>query len=452
MRWVSISFFWLSLISSAAAQTTSPVIRVDVREVAVPVFVTDSKGHHVSGLKASDFEIKEDGVVQQVTAFSTDLGAAQALMPSSSEQPAAVTETPHSSPKPLLHTFVICVDTLHTAAGDSARVREALARLLAKEKAGAAQYSVVGVGRRLQVLETVTDDPVLAVSKIRGAAFQAGLGGGDAAALTSEIGDLKNSMFDFCRRCPACGSTNGNASCAPEIQSLKVRLDGEAERWSSLTKEMLAQLKAVVEELAKLPSARTLVFVSDGFSLQAARDFYSVAAAFLPAAPQFKTAGPIDLAPALEAVIKAAVAGNVRIDSVDSRGVFQSSLSAQGSMDASAPSDRSAPSVIRHVPPANRGGGLLSDMDRQASSLSFQNSAGMEQLAQTTGGLYLHNNNDLLKHFQTVLADGREYYLLSYVPSNTAQTGAFRTISVDVKRGKELRVRAKAGYWEQEKN
>ena len=121
-------------------------------------------------------------------------------------------------------------------------------------------------------------------------------------------------------------------------------------------------------------------------------------------------------------------------------------------MDASAPSDRSAPSVIRHVPPANRGGGLLSDMDRQASSLSFQNAAGMEQLAQTTGGLYLHNNNDLLKQFQTVLADGREYYLLSYVPSNTAQTGAFRTISVDVKRGKELRVRAKAGYWEQEKN
>jgi hypothetical protein len=45
-----------------------------------------------------------------------------------------------------------------------------------------------------------------------------------------------------------------------------------------------------------------------------------------------------------------------------------------------------------------------------------------------------------------VLADGREYYLLAYVPNNTAQDGSFHGITVEVT-DKKLRVRAKAGYW-----
>ena len=34
-----------------------PTIRVDVQQVLVPTFVTDKKGHHVSGLRAADFEL-----------------------------------------------------------------------------------------------------------------------------------------------------------------------------------------------------------------------------------------------------------------------------------------------------------------------------------------------------------------------------------------------------------
>ena len=47
---------------------------------------------------------------------------------------------------------------------------------------------------------------------------------------------------------------------------------------------------------------------------------------------------------------------------------------------------------------------------------------------------------------RSVLADGREYYLLAYVPNNTAQDGSFHGITVEVT-DKKLRVRAKAGYW-----
>jgi VWFA-related protein len=430
------------MAGAAAAQQNGAVIRVDVREVLVPVIVTDSKGHHVTGLQREDFRVEEDGVEQTITAFSTDSSPSAELLSALIERPAEA--PPAAASKPLPHTFVICIDTLHTGFGNSARIGEALERLLEKEKPGGAQYSVVAVGRQLRVLATAAADPAAVAARIKG--LQGGLGGTEAAALAAEASDLKNSMYDFCRRCAACGAGATRATCESEVQNLKQSLDAQADRWGQIRRQMLEQLQAVVEELAKLPTGRTLVFVSDGFSLQPARDFYAVASAFLPAAPQFKGPGPIDLQPELQKVIRAAVKGNVRIYAVDSRGVAQSTLSAAGSMDAAAPLDRSAPSVIRRVPSSSRGGGLMSAMDHEASALEFQKSSGMEQLASSTGGVFFHQSNDLRKELQSVLADGREYYLVAYVPSNAAQDGSFRGIRVEVK-GKKLQVRAKAGYW-----
>lgn len=434
--------------AASPPQSDNPVIRVDVREVMVPVIVTDQKGHHVTGLKSSDFRLEEDGVEQKITGFSTDTAPepkALASFNDVSESPAA---TNGSSTKALRHTFVICFDTLHSSPANAGAAREALVRLFEKEKGANALYSIVAVGRQLQVLEAATGDPGAVLARVRSAAFQNRLSGADALGAGAELDDLKNYMYDFCRRCPVCTAHAGSSyhSCDSDILALKTRLDEQAQRWKAMTGQMLEQIKAVVEELAKLPTARTLVLVSDGFSLQPARDFYAVAGAFIPADPHFKTAGQEDLQPALQSVIQSAVAGNVRIYSVDSRGVAQPSFAANGSMDASAPSDRSAPSVIRHTPNSNRGGTLLSDMDRGASTVAFENGSAMEQAARSTGGVYFHDSNDMLKQFRSVLADGHEYYLLTYAPNNAAQDGSFRTITVEVV-GRKLSVRAKAGYW-----
>ena len=69
----------------------------------------------------------------------------------------------------------------------------------------------------------------------------------------------------------------------------------------------------------------------------------------------------------------------------------------------------------------------------------------MEQLARATGGVYYHDG-DLLKQFHSALAEGREYYVLAYVPKNSAADGKFRTITVQTS-DKKLAIRAKAGYW-----
>jgi VWFA-related protein len=432
---------WIVASGCASAQLSdAPVIRMDVRQVLVAVIVTDGKGHHITGLKASDFHIL--GVAQEIVAFSTDTapaaGAVVAAVARPAEQPQASAVAPESTG----HTFVICIDALHSVFVNSVRTRDALTRLFEKEKSTRAQYVLLSIGRQLRVVQTATSDPSAVLSKLRSAVVQPALGGGDAATLRSELDDLKRRMYDFCKRC-LCNSARDCDAWAP---NLKLGLDTQAEHWAMLRRRFLAQLKSVVEELAKLPTGRTLILVSDGFSLQPAREFYAVAAAFLPKDERFKMAGPTDLESNLQAVIKVAVERNVRIYSVDSRGLAQSSFASNGSMDAGAPEDNSPPSVIRRSSSANRGGTLLSDMDHEASSVAFQNGSGMEQLAQATGGIYFHDSNDMLKQFRSALADGREYYLLAYVPKNRAQDGKFRSITVAVA-DKKLHVRAKSGYW-----
>ncbi|HYW48881.1 MAG TPA: VWA domain-containing protein [Bryobacteraceae bacterium] len=428
---------------ASAQQSDAPVIRVDVRQVLVPVIVTDGKGHHVTGLKASDFHILEDDAAQEIAAFSTDTSPSPAAVAAPvarrAEPPPA---SAAAAPQPAGHTFVICVDALHSAFANSVRTREALTRLFEKEKPTGAQYVLLSIGRQLQVFETATSDPAAVLSRLHSPVVQPALGGGDAATLRSELNDLKNRMYDFCKGCD-CTSARG---CDVQAQSLKAGLDGQAEHWALLRGQFLAQLKDVVEELAKLPAGRTLILVSDGFSLQPAREFYAVAAAFLPKDERFKMAGPTDLESRLQAVIKVATERNVRIYSVDSRGLAQSSFAGNGSMDASTPADRAAQSVIRHVPSSNRGGTLLSDMDHQASAVEFQKGSGMEQLARATGGVYFHDSNDMLKQLRSALADGREYYVLAYIPTNRVQDGKFRKITVEVA-DKKLHVQAKAGYW-----
>ena len=67
------SFLSLLLIAAiglqAVSQEQDEVIRVRSNEVRLDVVVKDKKGRPIKDLKASDFEILEDGVPQKVESF-----------------------------------------------------------------------------------------------------------------------------------------------------------------------------------------------------------------------------------------------------------------------------------------------------------------------------------------------------------------------------------------------
>jgi len=422
-----------------------PVIRLDVQQVLVPVVVTDKKGHHVTGLKAANFRILEDGVPQAIAGFSTDTAASVTDMAALSN-----TEMKIDAPAPRVgarRTFVICVDTLHTAPANAARMRAALENLFDKEKPSDAQYVLIGIGRQMQVLQPATSNPLEILIKIRGTAFQGVMGGMDAGALASQLQNVRRRMDEFCRRC-ACGVRASQRTCDAETDSLKQNIDADIERWTAPTNAMLEQFASVVSELAKLPTSRTLILVSDGFSSDAKREFYTTVASYMPNAPQFRFDDTQDAAPALKEAMKTAADRNVTIYALDSRGGTAPSLAISDPLDAGSSkggvSSMDGIGGTRATLGSNRG--PLDSVRPATATSSFAESPTMERMARATGGAYLHDPNDMLKEFRSALADGREYYVLAYVPKNNAHDGKFHQISVETT-DRSLSVRAKSGYW-----
>jgi VWFA-related protein len=424
----------LALAASSLLAQQDTTIRLNVQQVLVPIVVTDKKGHHVSGLHASDFQVFEDGVQQEIASFSNATTGSVADIGALS-RPSSGSAVPR-------HTFVICIDTLHASPPSAARTREALEKLFENEKNNDVQYVLIGIGRQLQVLQAATASPLAILLKLRSPAFQAATGGKDAAALSAQLQNIKSRMDDFCKRC-ACGARSSPRSCDSEIDTLKQSIDAEADRWTAPTAGLLEQFRKVVEELAKLPTGRTLILISDGFNIDPKQEFYRAVSAYLPNAPQFKL--PLFKQDALQEALKVASDRSVTIDTVDSRGAT-ASLASSGSMDASASTGSGGGTMLGTNRPATpaRADTLRTATDSRANP--SQESTPMDQLARATGGVYFHDSSDMLKQFRSALADGREYYVLAYTPKNSAHDGKYRSIVVE-SADKKLSIRAKSGYW-----
>jgi hypothetical protein len=118
----------LVLAGGARAQEDSAAkFRLTVNQIVVPVVVTDAKGHRVTGLKAEDFEVLEDGALRKILSFSMGGEAvtpATALYPAADSAPAATPitlGTAISLPADTAatrRTYAICVD-IHVAAPHS---------------------------------------------------------------------------------------------------------------------------------------------------------------------------------------------------------------------------------------------------------------------------------------------------------------------------------------------
>jgi VWFA-related protein len=137
---------------------------------------------------------------------------------------------------------------------------------------------------------------------------------------------------------------------------------------------------------------------------------------------------PRDLQPQLDQVLKLAVRYDVRFYTLDSRGLY-------GSMDIPGTGEDASFGGIRPF-----------EMHTQGMFVAHENGDAMAQLARETGGIFVEDTNDLLKGIRRAFADGREGYVLAYIPSNTNLDGKFRKIAVEAK-GKSLHIAAKTGYW-----
>ena len=189
IRWRFVGLFLICLIGlpfatfaeqvsqNGAPPLAGPVIKADVRQVLVPVVVTDKKGHPVSGLSESDFTVFEDDVAQRVVAFSKTYDAALERSEASAISGSAVPQptkgrTNGAGPESPLRTYLVCVDTLHSSFGNLVQARQALMKFFRSEEDGRAQYALMNLGRQIEVLQDSTRDPSLIFAALAGKKFQ----------------------------------------------------------------------------------------------------------------------------------------------------------------------------------------------------------------------------------------------------------------------------------------
>jgi VWFA-related protein len=433
--WFTAAGFVLSAAQLQESPQPQLTIKTDVRQVLVPAVVLDRSGHPVHGLKASDFEVLEDGRPQRIVAF--EALKAGAVGPTLSPAANAIDPPPGAAGAPPVRakaaddtmpkrTYLVLVDTLHTSAPNFGRVREALARFFQRERPSDAQYALITVGRETTIVQDSTPDPAKILAAIQSPEFPKLVRNSEAAETARAVEQFEKLVTAYCIVCH-CGARQPPA-CAdgiykPQMQGM---LNVEAERTFTVDRAFLHQLEAIVKATADMPTAGTILFISDGFNRYSGRELYAVLQGHDVRDGMF-TFNPRDTQPELEATLKSATKSNVKFYTLDSRGLY-SEASLPGS-DFSATTSQMNPRGVESM----------------IRSTARENTDALAELAHQTGGLFYENDNDLFKGIERAFADGREYYVLAYVPDNPALDGRYRKIEVTVK-GK-MRVNAKAGYW-----
>ncbi len=389
------------------------MIRVDVRQVLVPVLVFDKSGHSVSDLKQSNFRVLENGVEQAITSFrvetSGEAGVESAPNPPAADasKPLAPTSKPALAAPPR-HTYLIVIDSLHTSFSNLHAVRESLQKFFTSEPPGDSQYGVIAIGQSMTIVQNLTRDPAKALASLDDKAFLKMFSGSRSSSASREIQDFMRHMQEV-----RALVDSGDPSGPPQRDALPAEAEGVAGMDRNYTTTLLSGLRDLVRQLAKGTEHRTLLLISDGFQLSPGRDAWQLLQAYFPELPRLSLRGLDRMQSEFEAVVKVASRSNVIINTIDSRGLYTPSWT-----DASMSGPNS--SVSSRV---------ISVMN------SMQSEAGMTltEFSAATGGTSYQNSNDLFAGIRKAVAEGRNYYTLGYVSTNAAMDGKFRGITVEVK-------------------
>jgi VWFA-related protein len=432
----------VKVVETALAAPVS-TIKVDVRQVLVPVVVMDPQGHHVTGLTQADFHVFEDGVEQKIAAFSVEhAGLPNEEIPAKiAPSPEAAPQAASSRPKPR-RTYMILIDTLHTSIPHLFAAREALVKLFQQEKSwdskSDSQYVIVALGVSPEMVLNVTPDPAAVLAVLDNKKLQKIYLDGQMGGPKAEIDRFRRELTETRYACDLAGLDNVfKIKCAAGLSRAAGRARQIAELDRTVTIGFLRQFRSLVAQLARARDRRTVLLISDGFQVEPGREALALVNAFFPPASHCLVPADVYCPPnelqstsrmtdEFEPILKLAAAGNVMVDTIDARGLYGQQAFDAGNPGTSVTVD-----------------GAVGRVEREAAAASGNT---LIEIAEATGGAAFRDSNDLLGGLQRAFADGRDYYTIAYVPDNANLDGKFRAITVQV-RNRNAVVNAKRGYW-----
>jgi VWFA-related protein len=372
-----------------------PTFKAQVEYVEVDAVVTDQQGNFVRNLTKDDFQVFEDGKLQNVSTFSVvDIPIERADRPLFAARP--IEPDVQSNERPFDgRVYVMILDDLHVDALRSQRVRQS-ARQFIERNLGANDLMAVLLtgGRSADAQEFTSNKRLLlnAVDKFMGRKLPS-------------VTVSRNEQFFRQQDGPDAGSP--------------ARDPNDMERAHN-AESMLSTLRQVAEWFGGVRGRRkTMLMFSEGIDYDLTDIIRSYDA-------------PASSASSIMTDIRDTLAmtarSNVSIYAVDPRGL---ATTGDESIGVGSFADQSDPSA---------GIGL--------SSLSNElrlSQDSLRQLSEDSGGFAAVNRNDTASVFDRIVRDNSSYYVLAYYPPTNKTDGKFHRIEVKVTRP-GLVVRARRGY------
>jgi VWFA-related protein len=444
-------------VTNQQAQTPAMpggVVEATTEEVLLDVVVRDKKGHLVKNLKAGDFEVSDNGQPKEVKSFrliegkeAVAVGGARTpLDPLQQVRLVTMIFQFRSAAGRTGQEEAVGTDhgsTITAPAGNpgTTAASDADARRLARS--GALDFlkldlppnvymAVMTIDHQLEVLQPYTNDRNLVRQAIeRVTKLQVTDFGADTERVRRELAGAAGSN-------PQAASAPTNPpSPQPAAPSQSSDTDAQArtvmnqmllqtlntEQSNAMTVpgrlEIFALLDAVKEQY-RLPGRKTVLYFSEGFTI-----------------PQGYEA-------AFDNLIGSANRSNVSLYIVDAHGLGASNPNTAGTdaLRSAAQTDREQAAKLGSEP-VSLGEAHLMDTVVQSTRSNYQMT--LAHLANSTGGFFIANTNDLRGPLRRLSEDIQDYYEISYLPGMTNYDGSFHKIGIKIPSG-DLHVQSRSGY------
>jgi VWFA-related protein len=377
-----------------------PTFRADIPTVQFDVIVRDREGRFVFDLGPEDFEVQEDGQPQAVdTAFLVSHDPAALLEGAGLAPAVGVARAPR--------LLVLVFDSQHLAPNSFNRLKDAAAQFLGEHFRPGDVAGIVAEGEMVGGRLTGNLEELMAAVRGLKASGQQQSRLSDMRswprlvsvpeAVEIDRGNrqvIENAVMRACAEEPDEGPLEICADWAEGM--LQAKAASRVAEVRDAADLAIRLLETLARGMGRFPGRKTVVFLSEGFLFD-------------------------PLQGRLRQVVSTAARSGVTFYSLDARGLGR---------------DRAA-AAIETVPPAD-GGDFL-------SAAADTTDHGLNSLAADTGGFVVRHTNNFGRALADIASDTGTYYVLGYRPSNDRFDGAFRSLTVRVRRP-GVTVRARAGY------